>query len=54
MDILTHYVKAINEIDDYLEYAYRCATPEEIKESIMNTIDHLTARLLISAGREHE
>jgi hypothetical protein len=41
------YQKYVNQIDDFLEYAYKEKSVEEIKEIILGFIDNLTNRLRV-------
>ena len=44
-EILTEYQTAINQIDDYFEYAFKAVGQEENKKYVMDTINQLTNRL---------
>ena len=44
------YAKAINDIDDFLEYSHKNLTPDQIKERIMNAIDNITTQLSKLSG----
>jgi len=44
------YTKAINDIDDFLEYQHVNLKPNQIKERIMNAIDNITLELSKLSG----
>jgi hypothetical protein len=44
------YGGVINEIEDFLEYRYKVATPEQIKATIMGMIDDGVSKLKKDKG----
>ena len=43
--VLEEYVKAINEIDDFLEYAYKGRTVESLRDKILSVISEIGENL---------
>lgn len=45
-EIIEHYQKCINKIDDYLEYLYKSDDKEKVRKKILSYIDELSEKIM--------